>query len=256
MPTNRESSPKSRGKDENRPRRKKEIDEDEEEEELGAYGRLKKNIWVRGGVLTVLVGTMAVLGWMLYKKRSTSSSEPEEREVASGTNNQQSMPKAVIPFKNPPKNPPPPVAKDPETLRNEELFRNISGVWTYTSLTPDGMPRYTATLTIGLDENRQKYSLKHTIQPNVKLGATGNFDREGGVSVQKSSSPQKGRILMFVDGTGGQSKFLVDVELKDKDTLVYTGVWADSNDPTIEFKRKGTETPGKTPDPARRQRFR
>jgi hypothetical protein len=66
--------------DERPAKKKKRIrDEDEDDDEdLGTYGKLKKNIWVRVSVLAVLLGTMGVLGYMLYKKNKRESSTDEK----------------------------------------------------------------------------------------------------------------------------------------------------------------------------------
>jgi WD40 repeat protein len=74
---------KDRGRGDNRLRKKKDEEmEDEEDEESGAYGRLKRNIWVRVSVLTVLLATAGLLGYKLYLKRTKGSGDDEDAKMA------------------------------------------------------------------------------------------------------------------------------------------------------------------------------
>jgi hypothetical protein len=71
--------------DEPKPKRsrKRQAEEDEDEAEpRSAYGRLKKNIWVRIGVLAVLLATAGFLGYKLYLKRTQNTEDDEIAKTA------------------------------------------------------------------------------------------------------------------------------------------------------------------------------
>ena len=66
------------------PKKRKKRDE-EDEAEMGTFATLKKNIWVRVSVLTVLLGTAGIFGYKLYRKNSTESDDkPSEKQVVKG----------------------------------------------------------------------------------------------------------------------------------------------------------------------------
>ena len=58
-----------------RPKKKRKHREDDDEE-LGAYGKLKKNIWVRISVLGVLLGILGVLVYFKYVKKTDDAPTP------------------------------------------------------------------------------------------------------------------------------------------------------------------------------------
>jgi uncharacterized protein (TIGR03067 family) len=110
------------GDDRPRPKKKRKRRDEEEEEELGAFGQLKKNIWVRISVLAVLFGILGVLSYFLFLKNKEDTSAP----VVNNTDDDDPS-KPIKP--NPKK------SSDTPTANDTERFQ---GSWTAIAATADG----------------------------------------------------------------------------------------------------------------------
>lgn len=121
--------------DDDRPRRKRRGDDDEDDEPKSGFAKLKSNMWVRIGVLTVLLATAGILGYLLYEKR--------KKEKDSGANDDNKVVNAddtggPKDFIVPPKDSRPPkvgLPKKDKGLGN--LQELIDGRWAFKS--PDGL---------------------------------------------------------------------------------------------------------------------
>ncbi len=82
--------------DEPRKNKKKRRRDEDDDDDDSAYVALKKNIWVRVGVLGGLLAVLAVLGYMLYQKNN----KKDEPSSVVNNNNDDDLSKPIIPRKN------------------------------------------------------------------------------------------------------------------------------------------------------------
>jgi uncharacterized protein (TIGR03067 family) len=139
-------------------RKKKRKIRDEDDEELGTFGELKKNVWVRVSVLGVLLAILGVLGYLLYVKNS----KKDDPAPVSKTDNDDDLGKPII------------VPKKAETHTTSDQDK-FQGSWTAIAATWDG-DAYNAQ---GLQDLR--FTIKadrwtYQNQTNVKFGSRCKLD--------------------------------------------------------------------------------
>jgi uncharacterized protein (TIGR03067 family) len=201
--------------DRRRPKKKRKRQE-EDDEDLGAFGQLKKNIWVRISVLAVLLGILGVLSYMLFVKQKEENTPAIVKDPEDDLRQ---------PFKPTNSNP------NSDTKQPVNDVDRFQGSWTATSATSDGE----AYGSQGLK------SLRFTISGNrwtyQNLTNAKNSSRS---TIDPSKSPAH---LDLVDNSIGKSATTFGIyRFVDKDNLEICCNLSDSGERPKEFSApKGSQ---------------